>query len=71
MQKLVEGYNEYNNLSIDKLVQGLKAIWCLEVNLWIKEAYYVDKNPEKVNKFISEINWITKNWFNLFEILKY
>lgn len=71
LQKLVEGYNEYNNLSIDKLVQGLKAIWCLEVNLWIKEAYYVDKNPEKVNKFISEINWITKNWFNLFEILKY
>lgn len=71
LEKLIEGYNKYKDFSLEKLVQGLKAIWCLEVNLWIKEAYYVDKNPDKVNKFISEINWITENWFNLTEILKY
>lgn len=70
-KKIIDGYNKYMDFSIEKLEQGLKAIWCLEVNLWIKEAYYVDQNPEKVNKFINEINWITDNWFELDQILKY
>lgn len=71
LEKLIEGYNKYKDFSLENLIQGIKAIWCLEVNLWIKETYYVDNNPDKVNKFISEINWITDNWFNLNEILKY
>lgn len=71
LAKLVEGYNEYKELTLEKLIQGIKIIWCLEVNLWIKEAYYVDDRPEKVTKFINEINWITENWFNLNKVLKY
>ena len=38
--------------------------------IWIKEAYYIDNTPEKVKKFMFEINWITDNWFDLENIIK-
>lgn len=67
LSELISGYG---NISLDELCKGIRLLWCIEVSLWIKEAYYVDKNPEKVDKFIYEINWITENWDNLENILK-
>ena len=67
---LVEGYNSISKLTIEDLINGIKILWCLEVGLWIKEAYYIDNTPEKVKKFMFEINWITDNWFDLENIIK-
>lgn len=67
---LIEGYNSISKLTIEDLINGIKILWCLEVGLWIKEAYYIDNTPEKVKKFMCEINWITDNWFDLENIIK-
>ena len=70
LKELLLGYKELNDITIIDLCMGLRILWCLEVNLWSKEAYYEDINPPKVDKFISEINWITDNWFELEKILE-
>lgn len=70
LTNLMEGYNKVSKLTIEDLINGIKILWCLEVGLWIKEAYYIDNTPEKVKKFMYEINWITDNWFDLEKIIK-
>ena len=70
LSNLVEGYNSISKLTIEDLINGIKILWCSEVGLWIKEAYYIDNTPEKVKKFMFEINWITDNWFDLENIIK-
>lgn len=67
---LLKGYNKNNKANIQDIIDGIRVIWCLEVNLWSKEEYYTDHNPTKVEKFIYEINWITDNWFKLEEIIQ-
>lgn len=72
LKSLLDGFNSIanNKITLNDLVDGIKILWCLEVDLWIKEAYYVDETPKKVLKFINEINWITDNWQKLKEELK-
>lgn len=70
LKKLIEGYNTFDFITLKEICMGLRILWCLEVNLWIKEAYYADDNPKKVDKFIFEINWITDNWFVLEKLIK-
>ena len=70
LKNLMDGYNRFGKLTFEDLINGIKILWCLEVNLWIKEAYYIDNTPEKVKKFMYEINWITDNWFDLENIIK-
>ena len=63
-------YSIVNTMTELTEINGIKILWCLEVGLWIKEAYYIDNTPEKVKKFMFEINWITDNWFDLENIIK-
>lgn len=70
LNELLKGYNTLKNITINDLVLGIKILWYIEVELWSKEIYYVNNNPEKVNKFINEINWITNNWDKLNDIIK-
>ncbi len=71
LKVLINGYNKHLKLTLNDIVKGVKILWCLEVNSWIKEAYYVDEVPKKVRKFINEMNWITNNWFDLEKLITY
>lgn len=70
LTELLKGYNIFNTITLEDLIKGIKILWFVEVGLWIKEEYYSNINPIKVEKFIYEINWITDNWNYLNEILK-
>lgn len=67
---LIKGYNKYIKIDNNDINDSLKIVWINESNIWLQERYFRNYNPPKVQKFISEIEWITNNWFNMNVIKK-
>lgn len=70
LQSFINGYNNNLKLTYDDIINSLKIVWINEVNIWIKDRYFLNYNPPKVQKFIEEMMWISKNWFNIEGIIK-
>lgn len=70
IETFAKGYIQHMSLTDDDIVKSLKVVWVNEVDIWIKERYYRNYNPPKVQRFMQEINWITENWFELDNIVK-
>ena len=66
----INGYSKVYNLDVKMISLAIKFVWINEVNIWIQERYFRNYNPPKVEKFISEIQWISNNWFSLEDIIK-
>ena len=65
VKALMTGYNKYIKIDDEEINDSLKVVWINESNIWLQERYYRNYNPPKVQKFISEMEWITNNWFNI------
>lgn len=66
----IQGYSKIYDLDYKIISLAIKFVWINEVNIWIQERYFRNYNPPKVEKFISEIKWISNNWFNLEDIIR-
>lgn len=70
LNSFLQGYSSICEITVQDIVDAIKFVWINEVNLWIREKYFRNYNPPKVNKFIYEIQWISMNWFDLENIIK-
>ena len=66
----IQGYSKIYSLDSKTISLAIKFVWINEVNIWIQERYFKNYNPPKVEKFISEIQWISNNWFKLEDIIR-
>lgn len=66
----IQGYSRIYNIDCKTISLAIKFVWINEVNIWIQERYFKNYNPPKVEKFITEIQWISNNWFNLEDIIR-
>ena len=70
LESFIQGYSKIYNLDYKTISLAIKFVWINEVNIWIQERYFKNYNPPKVEKFISEIQWISNNWFKLEDIIR-
>lgn len=65
----LKGYQELYPLKDTDIIRALKLTWCLETFWWINSGMYAHKDSSPVQKFVSEMIWLTNNWTTLNELL--
>lgn len=65
LKSFINGYSTISKITYLDIIDSFKIVWINEFNIWIQDRYFKNYNPPKVEKFISEISWISENWFNL------
>ena len=70
LKSFINGYSKELPIKKEDIVNSIKMVWINESNFWIQDRYFNNYNPAKVEKFIQEIKWISRNWFNLSDIIK-
>ncbi len=70
IKAFIKGYNKFYNIGLEDIVKALQIVWINESGIWLTDKLYHIYNPPKVQKFMSELEWITDNWFVLKEKLE-
>lgn len=65
----LKGYQELYPLKGSDVLRALKLTWCHETFWWINSDMYAHKDSSPVQKFASEMIWLTNNWTALNELL--
>lgn len=65
LKSFINGYSSINKIENYQIIDALKIVWINEFDIWIQDRYFKNYNPPKVERFISEIIWISENWFDL------
>lgn len=64
------GYSNQSVLKKSDIIDALRITWCIEMPWWFSPETYKTIG-RKVLRYRSEIEWVTENWFELEEIMRY
>jgi homoserine kinase type II len=68
VQAFIEGYNNTNEVSLERLIKSLRLVWYMESTWWVSVMVHEGEPPKR---FAHEMIWLAQNLGDLEDILSW